>query len=167
MSDPQDLLRRYLAQREAAGEGPLFLDSPWVVEQRGEQREAARMDEVDGERVRSDEVGRGPTRPDEAKRAVAPPKDSARGKGKTWSDELPEIPGAGIVVPAPSSDLFSTDELGQRDLNGIAELVRESYAGSSRRGTPRSQAGGRRRGSRCKGGRNRQAIRGARRRVAH
>jgi uracil-DNA glycosylase family 4 len=128
VSDPQDLLRRYLAQREAAGEGPLFLDSPWVVRQSGEKREAAKMDEVDGEQVRSDEVGRGPTRMDEAKRAAAPPKGPARGKGKAWSDELPEIPGPGIVIPVPSSDLFSTDELGQRDLDGIAELVRECAA---------------------------------------
>jgi len=46
-------------------------------------------------------------------------------KGGNWQDGAPVVPGPGIVIAPPASDLFTADELAGRDLEGIAELVHQ------------------------------------------
>jgi DNA polymerase len=41
-----------------------------------------------------------------------------------WKQDAPEIPGRGIVVAAPGSDLFSHDPLASLDLAGLVERIR-------------------------------------------
>lgn len=42
---------------------------------------------------------------------------------ESWSQGAPAIPGAGIVIPRPSEDLFTDDPLATLDLKGVARLI--------------------------------------------
>ncbi len=103
MSDARSLLWNYLRQRDELGEGPLVLG-----------RESSAI------------VGRltGPS-------ASAPPAEPLAGKGKAakpvrmekWKRGAPEIPAQGIVVTAPTTDLFDLDDAARPDLEGIVGAV--------------------------------------------
>ncbi len=94
MSKGRELFERYLQQRDAMDEGPVVLGQ--------ELKQMTRAH--DGQTVRPSD------RP--SSRGVG------RSKGGKWQDGAPEIPGPGIVVPPPASDLFTADELAGRDLEG-------------------------------------------------
>jgi len=104
VSKGRELFERYLQQRDAMDEGPVVVG-----------HELKRMTRAhDGQTVRPSD------------RPSARPANGGVGrrKGGKWQDGAPEIPGPGIVVPPPASDLFTADELPGRDLEGVAELVR-------------------------------------------
>ena len=94
MSEQRDLLRRYLEQREALGEGPVVLQGGQLQRGRG----------AEGQREQQ----------------PAAPAAAAPGSG-----EVAGLPPAGIVIQAPSSDLFSKDPLAAQDLEQIAATISE------------------------------------------
>jgi uracil-DNA glycosylase family 4 len=125
VSDARSLFARYLAQRESLGEGPLVFDSPPGEVSGG--RKPERPESGSGG-VRMEQAGRGRASLDGGETPAAPRRRSAKGKGGDWREGAPAVPGTGLVIPPPSSDLFSIDELGKCDLAQIAARVRECTA---------------------------------------
>jgi uracil-DNA glycosylase family 4 len=127
VSNARELLARYLAQRESLGEGPLVFDSPpgEVIGDRGKE---PRQQELGRRRAKIEEVEGGRARPDEGRQDAAPRRRAAGGKATDWREGAPPVPDRGLVIPAPSSDLFSADELGRCDLAEIATRVGECTA---------------------------------------
>ncbi len=103
MSDARRLFERYLAQRNAAGEGPFILDVSATMPPRTAQDEAPMPDRS----------------PD-----ARPVRARSRAGKPSWKKDAPPIPPAGIVIPPPSSDLFSSDPLAQCDLEQLATTIR-------------------------------------------
>ncbi len=116
MSDARELFVRYLDQRVAMGEGSVYLTDPL-------RPVAGRSDTSDG--VRSDENAAPPRRT---------PAAGPGGKVETdpavpgWMRDAPQIPPAGMVIPRPSTDLFSEDSVAAMDLDEITAAVRECVA---------------------------------------
>ncbi len=116
MSDPRELLQRYLEQRSAIGESPMVLD---------------RRSPETGRPPAARSTPRQPTRPAAAepidrRPPAAPRRSKATAKGGSdarWKRDAPTIPSRGIVVPTPSTDLFSEDPRAGLDLDGVARAV--------------------------------------------
>ncbi len=108
MTDPRDLFGRYIRQRDALSELPLFME-------RTEPPKAAQPSDAPG--------------PHEVDPSHEPPKRSDRRRGAKaskadrWKKELPAMPPAGISVAAPGSDLFSDDPLAAQGLEQLASTV--------------------------------------------
>jgi DNA polymerase len=124
MTDPRDLLARYLEQRGALGDDLLFV---------ARTPPAAGRDEppaVDAELPAPSRAKAPPPAP-VARRMDTPggkgrrPKRAAPGAGPRWSRDLPSIPPRGMVIPSPSSDLFSADPLAEASLDDVAAAVRD------------------------------------------
>jgi len=94
VSGPEDLLRRYVEQREAMGEGQLVLEQPVA---------AARSEPAHMERP-------GAEVPSTEKPATAS------------ESSQPSIP-TGIAIQPPSTDLFAADDLSKLDIDQIAAEV--------------------------------------------
>ena len=106
MTDPRDLLARYLTQREAAGEVSYVLSRDEVsLTVIPERAVTARVSE-----------GRPASEPPTAVQETA-----AREK---WRKGAPEIPPPGIEIAPPPTDLFGNDPLGGTDLDQLGELIR-------------------------------------------
>ncbi len=106
MTDPRDLLARYLTQREAAGEVSYVLSRNEVsLTVMPERAVTARVSE-----------GRPANEPPTAVQETA-----AREK---WRKGAPEIPPPGIEIAPPPTDLFANDPLGSADLDQLGELIR-------------------------------------------
>jgi len=125
VSDVRSLFERYLAQRESLGEGPLVFDAPAGEVSGGGESERP---ELESRGSRMEWAGRGRGGPDDGGTRPAPRGRSSKNKGADWREGAPEIPGTGLVIPPPSSDLFSADELAQCDLAEIAARVSECTA---------------------------------------
>jgi uracil-DNA glycosylase family 4 len=97
VTDPRELLERYLRQRAAMGEGPLILEAPRAAE---EPKRA---------------------RPPAPERAPTPAAARARA---AWQRGAPPIPPAGLLIPSPEKDLFSADPLTSMTLSQIGDAVR-------------------------------------------
>ena len=116
MNDARELFVRYLDQRVAMGEGSIYLTDPLLPA-------AGRGDTSDA--VRSDENAA----TDRRVSAAAP-----GGKVETdaavpgWVRDAPQIPPAGIVIPRPSTDLFSEASVAATDLDEVVAAVRECVA---------------------------------------
>jgi DNA polymerase len=52
----------------------------------------------------------------------------AASAGPKWSKGLPDVPGSGIVIPAPPTDLFSADPLANRTLAELEDVIRACTA---------------------------------------
>ena len=51
------------------------------------------------------------------------PADGARKARAKWSDELPPIPPMGIVIPAPTNDLFQSDPVAQAPFEEVIQRI--------------------------------------------
>jgi DNA polymerase len=60
--------------------------------------------------------------------AAKPNKPQRRRRGPKWKQDAPAIPPKGMVVDAPSNDLFSEDPLQSAGIDELAALVRECTA---------------------------------------
>ncbi len=125
MNEPKALLAQYLCQVKAGGEDALVLDKAAL--RRGgtaERRKGGRDEERSAEPLRRSDP---PPRRSDDSTALPPYRRTARRGGgvrrKDWRDGAPAIPEPGIVIPPPSSDLFTTDDLGRLDLTEIASRV--------------------------------------------
>ncbi len=99
MTDPRQLFARYLTQRETVGEASYVLDES----------------EVGAAAVSASEE---PT-----PQTTAGPQ-AAGAPAEKWRKGAPEIPGPGIEIAAPATDLFAEDPLADADLDGLCDLVR-------------------------------------------
>ena len=105
MTDPRQLFARYLSQREAVGEASYVM------------READAG--LSGDAVSSGtEAGEHPTAQARTEPAAAAP------QGEKWRKGAPEIPGPGIEIASPTTDLFASDPLADADLERLCDLVR-------------------------------------------
>lgn len=116
MTDPRELLARYLRQREAMGESPVILDPIRVKVEQG--RAQASKDEPGPAHRSTDQPA--PRSP-----ALARARPPSTASQPDWRRGAPPIPPTGLVVPAPEKDLFSTDPLTSMGLDEIAGAVRQ------------------------------------------
>jgi uracil-DNA glycosylase len=110
VTDPRSLLRRYLAQQLALGEPQVTLPSPL-----------------------SPDVGRLPQAaadPGRSAGAAAPPRPAGSRAAKvahkarpTWTTDAPPIPPMGIVIPAPTNDLFQSDPVAQAPFDEVIQRI--------------------------------------------
>lgn len=106
MTDPRRLMARYLEQRSRLG------DDLWI-----------------GQPPRGPGQASQPAAdPPEAPAARAADKAPRRRHGPKWQQDAPAIPPKGIMVAAPSSDLFSDDPLRSLGIEELATVVRECTA---------------------------------------
>ena len=112
MTDPGRLFAQYVRQRLDAGDESWVLPHPVQLS----QGEAA------GARGGEPAAGRAAERPT----AGSLPRRSAAGTG--WRKGMPPIPGPGVVIPGPSSDLFVADPLADVSMEQLAERVRSCTA---------------------------------------
>ncbi len=111
MSSRRELLRRYLAQRTALGEPPLFLE-PVREQPRSQDRpDAPAVPPI------------APAPPAEVEPARVSLESRVPSDVPRWMRDAPPVPGTGIVVPPTSQDLFTTDPLARLDLDGVAARV--------------------------------------------
>ncbi len=106
MTDPRDLLTRYLTQREAAGEVSYVLsrdELPLTV-----MPEYAVTAQASDDRPAS-----------EPRKAVREPAEREK-----WRRGAPEIPPPGIEIAPTATDLFAKDSLAGTDLDQLGELIR-------------------------------------------
>jgi DNA polymerase len=119
MSDARDLFRQYIRQRREMGEPPLVLDAPAAAGGQGLEDQAAAPPRAESPTsavtAKRDAEASAPRT---AKDATEPRRDD-----EAWTRDAPPIPPAGIVVDAPSADLFAEDPLARLDLGGLAEAV--------------------------------------------
>ncbi len=117
MTDPLELLARYLRQRRELGEPPVVLDKRFSLASSASAGSESSI--PDARRPEPHLEGRGSISPGDTDQAVKQPKKV------DWRRGAPPIPPPGIVVPPPAGDLFSTDPLSNKTLEEIAALVRE------------------------------------------
>ena len=120
MTDARELMARYLEQRSRLGDD-LWIDAvPQAAEPAAEQP-ATRADPV------ADAAPPPPPEPPETRpRAAARSARPRRSRGEAkWKQDAPAIPPKGMVVAAPSNDLFSEDPLRTVELDALATMVRE------------------------------------------
>ncbi len=98
MSDPRELLARYLEQRWALGETSYTFSS-----------ESESVELMASPNTQAPAPQPGPVRAD---------------GGEKWRKGAPEIPGPGIDISAPGTDLFVGDPLADKDLDQLGELIR-------------------------------------------
>lgn len=106
MTDPRDLLARYLTQREAAGEVSYVLS-------RDEMPLTVMPEHAVTARASEDRPANSPPT------AVQEPAEREK-----WRKGAPEIPPPGIAIAPPATDLFANDPLGGTDLDQLGELIR-------------------------------------------
>ena len=106
MTDPRDLLTRYLTQREAAGEVSYVLS-------RNELPLTVMPEHAVTARASEDRPAHEP------RTAVREPAEREK-----WRKGAPEIPPPGIAIAPPATDLFANDPLGGTDLDQLGELIR-------------------------------------------
>ncbi len=99
MTDPRQLFARYLTQREAAGEASYVMREADVG-------------------ASGTEAGEKPTARAGSEPAAAAP------QGEKWRKGAPAIPGPGIEIAPPTTDLFASDPLADADLEQLCKLVR-------------------------------------------
>jgi DNA polymerase len=123
VSDSRELFERYLEQRETANEGPLFLEGDVGLR---EVRAATQPTDQPCDtpiarpsRLQSHRSAEQPRRPS----PKPSPGRAAKAKGVGWQEDAPSIPGAGIAVSPPASDLFVGDELAACGLEDLASRV--------------------------------------------
>lgn len=126
MTDPRELLARYLQQRAAMGESPLILDATPVKEAPGPA--PASPDEHGPAQPSTDQHRGAQTSRDKPAQRSAPlarvrPRSPA--SKPDWRRGAPPIPATGIVVPAAEKDLFSTDPLSSMQLEEVAAAIRQ------------------------------------------
>jgi uracil-DNA glycosylase family 4 len=118
VSTPQELLRRYLKQRAELGEPPFILET------------APRSDPA----TKPADLDRAPSPPTDEDAAVDPGPsraDTSPSPGtdpQRWMRDAPPVPGRGIVVAAPSEDLFTEDPLARLDLDRLADQIHACQA---------------------------------------
>ncbi len=114
MTDPRELLARYLVQRKGMGEGPVILE---VIKATDAAEAAAAAEQP---------AAAGPRRSAPPPLPPVPPPTRPRGAAKRadWRTGAPAIPPVGVIVPAPEKDLFSRDPLASMSLSEIAETVK-------------------------------------------
>lgn len=117
MTDPRELLARYLEQRREMGESPLFLEAAITGDQ---ERSRAKADEAPS--IARD---RGSSPPIARDRPRSPPVARRETQRGDWRRGAPPIPPTGIVIPSAETDLFSADPLGSMGLDEIAATVRQ------------------------------------------
>jgi uracil-DNA glycosylase family 4 len=127
VTDPHELLARYLAQREAMDEGPVVLDrgarpGPAAREPSGAGVGGPRAAVPNGQAAATPSDGTGVSPADAAPRRSS--RRAAEGREIGWREGAPEIPPPGIVVAPPTTDLFAHDELADCDLDELAARVR-------------------------------------------
>jgi DNA polymerase len=117
-------MARYLQQRGRLGDHLWFtaapdsgapLTEPATAQQETPEEPAPQTPAA----VPSDPPPRGAAKPDKPRR---------RRRGPKWMQDAPAIPPKGMVVAAPSSDLFSEDPLQSVGVDELAALVRECSA---------------------------------------
>jgi uracil-DNA glycosylase family 4 len=123
VTDARELFRRYLEQQADLRQPPLVLDEPLqAIPTRPSQPHAP----DDAPALTSPHAER--TEPPPAQRAKPPraqkSADAPRGGKSPKKSEPPPIPGPGIVVPAPASDLFNADPLAEATLDEVAGRIR-------------------------------------------
>ncbi len=124
MTDPRELMARYLQQRARLGDDLWFAAEPAGVEPAAEP--TATPPEAPAEQAPPPSSA-APSDP--PPRAAAKPDKPRRGRqGPKWKQDAPEVPPKGMVVAAPSSDLFSDDPLQSVGIDELAAMVRECTA---------------------------------------
>ncbi len=114
MSDARELWARYLEQRAQLGESPLVIqgarqqppesaDTPPAAEPPRQEPPRAESDAPRPSRSRS------PRKKPDA--------------GPRWKRDMPPIPPGGMVVAAPTTDLFSEDPLKEASLDAAAAMI--------------------------------------------
>ncbi|UCG86124.1 MAG: uracil-DNA glycosylase [Gemmatimonadota bacterium] len=129
MTDPGELLARYLAQRDSVDEGPLFLDPDVILKAEGRGRPEGAQQALrpqvrpssGSESVAARDAAVDSRAGGSARRPIR--KSAGRPSRETWREGAPAIPSAGIIVAPPASDLFAGDELAQYDLDGLAAQI--------------------------------------------
>jgi DNA polymerase len=119
MSEAQDLFRQYIRQRREMGEPPLVLDAPHATDAQDPNERAAAAPRA---QPPAPEVTPRRDAPASAPRAAKDETEPGR-DGESWKRDAPPIPPVGVVVDAPSADLFAEDPLAQLDMGGLAEAV--------------------------------------------
>jgi uracil-DNA glycosylase family 4 len=129
VTDARELFRRYLEQQADLGQPPLILDAPPRPSRSAPAQPAPREvrggDEVPRRELPPVDRAAPPARTARA-RPPAPERSTGR-QGKkepAGKSELPAIPGQGIVVPAPATDLFAKDPLADLTLDQLGERIR-------------------------------------------
>jgi len=119
VTDARELFRRYLAQQADLRQPPLVLDEPLrsAPVQARPPDDARPPTPPRAERTESPRPER--AKPPRARKSADAPR---RGRASKKS-EPPPIPGPGIVVPAPASDLFAADPLADATLDGLATQI--------------------------------------------
>jgi len=107
VSRASELFEHYLQQRDAMDEGPVILGHELNRTTSDCDRQTAQAPDSPTNRPAEHPTNR----------------EGGRRKGGNWQDGAPEVPGPGIIVAPPASDLFTADELAGRDLEGVAELI--------------------------------------------
>jgi DNA polymerase len=116
VTDARSLFGAYVRQRLEAGE------SSWIL------GETVALPEAQGARPDAPApapVGTGGGAPKRAEAGTAPRRPSAEPK---WRKGLPPIPGPGVSIPQPTSDLFVGDPLSALSMEELAGRVRECTA---------------------------------------
>jgi len=118
VTDARDLLRRYLAQQLAAGTRYVALPEPAPPESTTTAplppHEAAQGATASPQAAGVSAEGPGPR---------GAPRRS-RGTSARWDVDLPPIPPAGIVIPAPATDLFESDPVAQAPFDEVVRRIR-------------------------------------------
>ncbi len=131
MTDPRDLLARYLGQRAELGDDVVYLSGITPPVQPAPPPAAAAEQPPAGQPRAEARTEQPPARAerDGPSPRVGGPKRGRRKKsvtdGPRWTKDLPAIPPRGIEVAAPATDLFSEDPLAEADLDGIAAMVHQ------------------------------------------
>ena len=110
MSGARELWARYLEQRAQLGESPL------VIQGAG-QHPPERPDAPPAPEAAITPTARRPSR------SRSPGKKPAG--GPRWKRDMPPIPPRGMVVAAPTKDLFSEDPLKEASLDAVAAMIHD------------------------------------------
>jgi uracil-DNA glycosylase len=107
MTDPLDLLQRYVAQRQELGEPPLILEDADL---------ARALKERSG--VSADARAAADAPATSQRRASTNATDDP-----AWRKGAPEIPAPGLVIPTPDANLFAADPLADATLEELEAMV--------------------------------------------
>ncbi len=124
MTDPRELMARYLQQRGRLGDDLWFAAEPDGVEPVTEP--ATAPPEIPAAQAPPPPSAAPSDPPPRA--AAKPDKPPRRRHGPKWKQDAPAIPPKGMVVAAPSSDLFSEDPLQSVGIDELAAMVHECTA---------------------------------------
>jgi uracil-DNA glycosylase family 4 len=123
VTDARELFRRYLEQQADLGQPPLVLDGPL----RATLPQAMQPRSPDDAGVPTPPRAERAESPSPPRRVKPPTGQSARAPRRQQASkksEPPPIPGPGIVVPAPATDLFAADPLADATLDEVAAQIR-------------------------------------------